>query len=400
VKRSALLLLPGGVLLAAAAVVVAVPQSREWVRPLLPVATYAVCAAGLLLGLRFGNVRIVFGLVVVGLAQMALVRWPLPAVGEAADARAAVSVLLPLDLAALAWTSERGARWPRVKLWTAVTAAEALAVALLFLPGTAVPARALWHALLDPLRLSWATVSNPAGLVASALALVLTVGRFLLRPRPTESGLVWAVVAVLLALGASGEPLTVALYLATAALVLTVALVETSYALAYGDELTGLPSRRALNDLLGTVGASYAIGMVDIDHFKRFNDTYGHQAGDELLRKVATTLRDVSGGGRAFRYGGEEFAIVFPGLTAERAIPHLEALRKAIAGSHFTVRGPDRPRRKPKEARLGSRTTVGVTVSIGVADSERAGPAASDVVQAADEALYRAKRAGRNRLAS
>jgi diguanylate cyclase (GGDEF)-like protein len=142
--------------------------------------------------------------------------------------------------------------------------------------------------------------------------------------------------------------------------------------------------------------------MVDIDHFKRFNDTYGHQAGDQLLRKVAAAVMDVAGGGRAFRYGGEEFAVVFAGLSAEQAIPHLEDMRKAIAESSFGVRGPRRPRRKPRQPRSasGRRQGVGVTVSIGVADSGSAGPTPADVVRAADEALYRAKRAGRNQLAS
>jgi diguanylate cyclase (GGDEF)-like protein len=156
-----------------------------------------------------------------------------------------------------------------------------------------------------------------------------------------------------------------------------------------------------LNRLLGALSPPYAVAMVDIDHFKKFNDTYGHPAGDQLLQKVAATLGEVSGGGRPFRYGGEEFAVVFPGLSADAASPHLEVLRVAIAAVAFTVRGPDRRLSRARGgAAARARDKVGVTVSIGVADSSAAGPAPADVVKAADEALYRAKRTGRNRLVS
>jgi diguanylate cyclase (GGDEF)-like protein len=237
--------------------------------------------------------------------------------------------------------------------------------------------------------------------LAFGAALVLTFVRFLSRPRATEGGFVWAVAAAFLGLGPGGSTgLDANLYLVTGALILLIALLEASHAMAFSDELTGLPSRRALNDRLAELGERYAVAMVDIDHFKRFNDTYGHQAGDQLLRKVATVLMDVSGGGRPFRYGGEEFAVVFTGLSAEEATPHLEKVREAIAESTFGVRGRRRPRRKPKQPRAGSNgRSQRVTVSIGVADSMSAGPAASEVVRAADEALYRAKRGGRNQLA-
>ncbi|HSE92968.1 MAG TPA: GGDEF domain-containing protein, partial [Methylomirabilota bacterium] len=201
------------------------------------------------------------------------------------------------------------------------------------------------------------------------------------------------------AFGADGDPVVRSLQFAAGALALVVALVETSHTMAYGDELTGLPGRRALDELLSELGPRYALAMVDVDHFKKFNDTYGHQAGDQLLRKIAVILQSVAGGGRTFRYGGEEFAVVFLGLDVEQAGPHLEALRQAIAETTFTVRAPDRPRRKPKQTTPGGGKEVGVTVSIGVADSNRPGGTPAEVVKAADEALYRAKRAGRNRCA-
>ncbi|OGK98098.1 MAG: hypothetical protein A3D33_07520 [Candidatus Rokubacteria bacterium RIFCSPHIGHO2_02_FULL_73_26] len=139
--------------------------------------------------------------------------------------------------------------------------------------------------------------------------------------------------------------------------------------------------------------------MLDIDHFKRFNDEHGHDAGDQLLRMVGATLTRTEGGGRAFRYGGEEFAILFPGRSAVDALPHLEALRRAIEATGFTLRGRDRPTQKPKRpVAAGPRRKLSVTVSIGVAESDGGEADPREVVKAADRALYRAKGAGRNRV--
>jgi GGDEF domain-containing protein len=139
--------------------------------------------------------------------------------------------------------------------------------------------------------------------------------------------------------------------------------------------------------------------MVDIDLFKRFNDEHGHDVGDQLLRMVGTRLAHVGGGGRAFRYGGEEFAVLFPGKDVEQARGHLETLRHAIEASPFTLRGPRRPRRRPDAPpAIGPRRRIAVTVSIGVAGSDGAATKPDDVVQLADDALYRAKQGGRNQV--
>jgi PleD family two-component response regulator len=158
----------------------------------------------------------------------------------------------------------------------------------------------------------------------------------------------------------------------------------------------------------------YAIAIVDIDHFKKFNDTYGHETGDQVLRMVASRLAAVSGGGKAFRCGGEEFSIVFPGKSMSDAVPHLELLRKDIEASSFRVRAPLDRRRTPRgsdrrqspeqRARRARRPAPSggeeafVTVSMGVAEPGTRNRDIDQVIQAADRALYRAKRAGRNRV--
>ena len=213
-----------------------------------------------------------------------------------------------------------------------------------------------------------------------------------------------ALAASLLALGHGGSApgAQSTYYLAVAGLALGVSLVENAFALAFEDGLTGLPARRSLDEALLHLGSTYAIAMVDLDHFKKLNDRHGHEVGDQVLQMVAGRLARIGGGGRAFRYGGEEFSVLFRGKSAAAAKPHLEALRRAVAEAAFTVRSPARPRKKPKTGRAKSthRGTkkVRVTISIGLAERGARHRRPEQVMKAADKALYRSKRAGRNRV--
>ncbi|MFT4924678.1 MAG: GGDEF domain-containing protein [Phenylobacterium sp.] len=175
-----------------------------------------------------------------------------------------------------------------------------------------------------------------------------------------------------------------------------------AYFLAYRDELTALPSRRALNQLALSLGRKYTVAMADIDHFKKFNDTYGHDIGDQVLKLVAAKLAKVKGGGKVFRYGGEEFTVVFPRKSPEQSIPQLEALRQSIADYKMVVRKPGRQTKlKNKQARKETKDdnmkTVSVTISIGVAKREPK-QTFEQALKASDLALYRAKKSGRNKV--
>lgn len=180
---------------------------------------------------------------------------------------------------------------------------------------------------------------------------------------------------------------------------LCIVLVD-SYLFAYRDELTSLPSRRALNQLALSLGRKYTVAMLDIDHFKKFNDTYGHDIGDQVLKLVASKLAQVKGGGKVFRYGGEEFTIVFSGKTPEQALPLLEAVRQAVEDYKIVIR---QAQRKSKKARANKKNTnaktVSVTISIGLAARESKF-SFEQTLKLADQALYRAKKAGRNQVST
>lgn len=174
--------------------------------------------------------------------------------------------------------------------------------------------------------------------------------------------------------------------------------ITGSYLLAYRDELTGIPSRRALYQFSLSLGRKYSVAMMDIDHFKKFNDTYGHDIGDQVLKLVATKLANIKGGGRTYRYGGEEFTVIFPRKTAEQTLDELEKLRQSIADYEMVIRQPNR---QGKDGRKNNKSsdekTVSITVSIGVS-SRMSKQSFDQVMKAADEKLYKAKKSGRNNV--
>jgi diguanylate cyclase (GGDEF)-like protein len=195
--------------------------------------------------------------------------------------------------------------------------------------------------------------------------------------------------------------LPLSLTLALLSLYFVLVIVVDAYFLAYRDDLTGLPSRRALNQLALSLGRNYTLAMLDIDHFKKFNDTYGHDIGDQVLKLVAKKIGNVKGGGKAFRYGGEEFTIVFTGKTIEQALTELEAVRQAIETYEIVIRQPQRKTKQQRNAKKVSKNsefkTVNVTISIGVAVRESK-QSFEQALKCADQALYKAKNKGRNNV--
>ncbi|MGD2046173.1 MAG: GGDEF domain-containing protein [Gemmatimonadota bacterium] len=240
-------------------------------------------------------------------------------------------------------------------------------------------------------------------LIAGAAALLLVAYGVFRWRGPVEQALLWGLVAVLLSILPPVTPAEASFVLMCAGLVLAVSVLETSYFMAYRDELTGLPARRALVHDLGEIGGTYTLAMVDVDHFKKFNDKHGHDVGDQVLQLVAKHLAAGPGGGKAYRYGGEEFTIVYPGRVCDDAQPHAEAVRASVEKATFSLRAWNRPRKKPKGGKQGKKKRrarkLSVRISIGLADSTGKSAEPTEVLKKADKALYRAKGEGRNRVA-
>ncbi|MGO3984721.1 GGDEF domain-containing protein [Pseudomonas sp. SAS7] len=230
---------------------------------------------------------------------------------------------------------------------------------------------------------------------------ILLVVQYLRAPRPLHAALITGLVGIFWMLPQTFIlPFTLNIMCSQVMLMIAAAVAHEAYQMAFRDELTGLPGRRALNERMQRLGRNYVIAMTDVDHFKKFNDTHGHDVGDQVLRLVASRLSKVTGGGRAYRYGGEEFALVFAGKTAEECVPHVEAVREVIANYVMHLRDQSsRPQddTSGRQRRAGnSGGTVSVTISIGVAERQVDHRNPEAVLKSADQALYSAKGAGRN----
>ncbi|MDH0747395.1 GGDEF domain-containing protein [Pseudomonas sp. GD03842] len=234
------------------------------------------------------------------------------------------------------------------------------------------------------------------------IAFAILITQYVRKPRPLHAaqivgllGLFWALPKTFIL------PFTLNIMCSQVMLMIAAAVAHEAYQMAFRDELTGLPGRRALNERMQRLGRNYVLAMSDVDHFKKFNDTHGHDVGDQVLRLVASKLSKITnGGGRAYRYGGEEFAIVFAGKTLDECMPHLEVIRETIANYAIHLRNQEnRPQddQQGRQRRAGSQaSTVSVTVSIGVAERQPEHRNPEEVLKAADQALYAAKGAGRN----
>lgn len=398
-KRLVTWLIPGGVILAVAYALAggagagrisgALGESYPWL-------VFGVMA---LLGAFFHRSRVVF--FTLGLGGLLLVY----ARGEAeATGFLLIGGLLAFSMGFLAPSQDRG-------VLSTGGLFQLLLLLLLFLfgllllelaPGDFAALLALHP--LSPELSDWSGLPQPVFLLF-AVAIVMAFLAAAFRNGPVERGIFWSLIMVALALRLPADASSVGIFLSGAGLTLGLSVMETSYAMAFKDDLTGLPARRALIRDMQGLGGDYSVAMVDVDHFKKVNDRHGHDVGDQVLRMVASHLAKTHGRSRAYRYGGEEFTILFPGKSAQDVLPHLKELRRSVEDATFRLRSWRRPRKKPvdpgawrgtgkpKERRLS------VTISIGVADSSGGDPSSEAVLRKADQALYRAKEGGRNRVA-
>jgi len=312
---------------------------------------------------------------------------------------ALLCVFVPLNLAALTLLPERGLFNAFGFRRVLIIALQAAAVGLL-LVGRFNELPDFLSAPLPQLHSIPASIIPSRAVPVIFLGIVLAVLGAVLRDGPIEKALCGAIVAFALACSSAEHPSEFGLLISIAASLIVIGVLRDSYRMAFRDDLTGLPNRRAFNERMMSLGHRFTIVMLDIDHFKRFNDTYGHAVGDQVLKMVAAKLQHVKAGGRPFRYGGEEFALVFPGGKAHRVLQELETLRIRVAEHCLALRSLDRA----AEANVGRRLRashsirhgVYVTVSIGVAACNDKQRAPEQVLNAADQALYRAKEKGRN----
>jgi diguanylate cyclase (GGDEF)-like protein len=403
-------LAPAAILLAAVlalAVGPALPPSLSGLKTLVP---YVVLLLGTGMGVWFnrGRAFVAFASLLAAYAGYSLVLEFGAATFAARAVYTAIALLVPLNILLSLLLPERGVFHHFNYRWLMLAVAEVLLVAWVASAGRTSLSGTVWQDLLE----HWLFRSPPtpvAGRLLFIAALIAATWRAWPRPprthtRPLDIGLAGTLVAFFIACEWVAELSVFDTFMAAAGAVMLVSLLQESHRLAFRDELTGLPSRRALEERLHGLGPVHAIGMLDVDHFKKFNDTHGHDIGDQVLKLVAARLAEIGGGGEAYRYGGEEFCLLFDGCTLDQAMPYADQIRADIAAYEMAVRQDDRPKDAEAGTRLRSlraaEKSLSVTVSIGIAEPDGPRSKPAEVIRAADKALYRAKESGRNRVSS
>lgn len=354
----------------------------------LNIAFYILALVGMALSAGFNRSRIFFILMLLVLSQFVMAS---PIIGRLDDKTYYGVIyyfscmLLPLNILLFSLLHERGPFTLQGKRRFGIILVQLLLVAVVIASQDQDMLGYIRQELLTQAFSLKTPLPAKALAVFLAGALVLLV-RQLSKFSPVDNAFFHTLIVVAVGLHFKDTTAAISLFYTAAVAMLTVAAIQDSYAIAYRDELTGLPSRRALQEELAKLSDKYTVAMLDIDYFKKINDKYGHDVGDEVLRFIASIIsQETTGDGKAFRYGGEEFTVLFKGKSAEEALPCLEALRQKIAKRPFFLRG-----KKSAEKRLS------VTMSIGVADQGTKPCSPEEVVKAADNALYRAKENGRN----
>lgn len=391
---SIIMTIPFGLLIAAGVVYAALATEYELFN-MISNSAYAIYAVALLLSWWFNRSRVFFITTVIALTQYALSDLAAAAAGLPdfpAVIYPVVCLLLPVNIVIFSLLKERGIfnTWGCGRF-------SIIGFQLFYISLAAVSHDQIFFGFFNSLAAAEAaaaaTALPPAAGLAYGVACIISVGRQLKSRTHIDTAILPVLAATLLALRLYPQPLAIPVFFGAAVMMLIIAVIQDSYSMAYLDELTGLPARRALKEELMKLRGEYTIAMVDIDFFKKFNDTYGHDTGDDVLRLVASVLKKVTGG-KAFRYGGEEFTIVFPHTKAADAVPFLEELRLAVEKTPYTYQGKKENKAKTKKKSSGKKLFV--TVSIGVAERSEKNTQTQQVIKAADTALYRAKKKGRN----
>lgn len=345
-----------------------------------------VFVGGALLGLWSERGRLVLGLLVLVVSERALAHFGGRTIFDV------VALLLPVNLGAIAWLGETSLFTVRGAWWLGAAVFQAGVVALL---------AALSGSLDQPIMATSLGVFTSLPqlsfvLFLAVLALVLT--RYARDGRPLAAGAAWALVASFLALDGAGGGYSGSVHFVAAGLLLVLSGVREPRPVVQVDEVTRLPSKVDFHRSLLTLPRRYAIARVEIDEFARFRDEYGLDASRRMLRLVAEALGKVGGRGHAFYCGGPTFAVIFRRRSAETASLHLEVVRQAVELITLDVDVADPPREHWPGPPDVFEATVIVSISAGIAQRERRRVSPHDVVEAADQALDRAKQAGMNRV--
>lgn len=316
-----------------------------------------------------------------------------------------LSLFVPIGIAVLSLLPEKRS----VEFWGVA----ALSFAPLLL---VIGARVLDQAMLTETGLNqiWLpradapTILSAEGFYLFAAAILCSLVAYFVRRGVAQAGLVFSLVFAFATLNWLHLSMISTVMILAGGLALFSGVISSLLHMLYQDELTGLANRKALNKAMATLNEGDILVMADIDKFKNLNDSHGHDTGDEVLKLVAAILNETGERAKVYRYGGEEFTLLFKGRDPDRALDAMQEIRKRIAAYPIVIRAHEqRPKRKPKQADKGAayqeakivKKTIRTSISMG-AVTLRQDEHMAEALKRADQQLYKAKKAGRNCVCS
>ena len=371
-----------------------IPSFTPPVMLVIQYSSYVILGLGIILSIRFNQGRVFLIILLLTLSQLFLNYYSELSISITTYSQVLyplMCMLIPLNIVIISHLKEKGifSLWGKIRI--SLILIELFVIYKIAMSNNSSIQKVLNYQFINlPLE---KTIMNQTALLIFFFTLIFLIIKAYVKNSVFEVRLVGVIISIFTALFFINDKISFSIFLSAAGLMLIISIIEDSYSMAYLDELTGIPSRRALRENLMKLGNKYVIAMIDIDFFKKFNDKYGHDVGDDVLKLVASNLVQVTGGGKAFRYGGEEFTILFPGKSINDVIPHLENLREQVSKSGYT--------RKPSKAQSSkskreNSSQLFVNISIGVCEKNSKYKDPNDVIKGADKALYRAKKKGRN----
>jgi len=393
-------LFPGGLIFLIAIGFLRPQGLPMWLQQPIAALPYIVLTFGLIFGWYFASSRMILSLLVLALADQALVLFPTTDADQAADSQTIVAItafLVPLNLLAFSVFKEDSLSTFRGVMRVLLVLVQPFLLLWLCLPDQHDLASSFTREYIPSLYTEWTPIPQPA-LFAFATALLLHFIRFALHRDPLEGGAIWALVAIFVAYHTSRYGWQPTNFFMAGGLILFVTLLQSFYQRTYRDELTGIPGRLAYDEAIGQLGKRFSVAVISIDQLTQYANTHGKSVSEQILKLAAPRIQAACSDGQIFRTTGEEFTVLFPGKSATDTVGTLDTIRKSVEAIGLFLRGCDRvweTQRGIKKA--GSRDqALPITLSIGVAEKLSDSATLTLVIKSAYRALYEAKGIGGN----
>lgn len=361
-----------------------------------------VIGAGVLLGLFFKRIWLMLVILILAIADRALLYFAANTDVTMEEGRLiyhAISFLLPINLCLFAFMKRRGVmKWQSIWFFSAILL-QGCGVAFIYQNKSLG-----FGAFLEYSSVKWALLEHiplsQLALFAFGIAFVYYLFLYIRTRGVIERSFCWALIAIFYALALSRIGPVSSIYFSTAGLIFVISVIENIYVEGFQDEVTNLPTGKSMHGILSQLDRGYTLALIEVDNFERLKENHGRRLSKQVLRSVGSKLTSVTGGGKPFRYRGEVFAIVFPGMFLQDMLPKIEELRQTIKKLGPILHSQKSPGKKPRKLKrieiLANK--IPVTVSIGVAERSDADMSPQQAILKAEEALSTAKREGHDQM--